>query len=83
MTGTPRYERYSKRRLGRDAERSWLICAELNRFVWPGPDLRPISPHKPGELAYGVLPPAFVRMVFERLARLRTERNPRVILRSP
>ena len=72
-----------KRRLGLDVGRSWLICTELKRFVWPGPDLRPISRRKPGEFAYGILPPAFMRTVFERLTRLRTERKPRVILRSP
>jgi hypothetical protein len=31
-----------KRRLRLDAQRSWVVCSELDRFVWPGPDLRPI-----------------------------------------
>lgn len=29
-----------KRRLGLDAERSWIVLTELNRFIWPGPDVR-------------------------------------------
>lgn len=29
-----------KRNLGLDAERSWIIATELNRFIWPGPDVR-------------------------------------------
>lgn len=29
-----------KRVLGLDQERSWIVTAELNRFTWPGPDIR-------------------------------------------
>ena len=34
----------TKRRLGLDAERSWIILSEVNRFEWPGPDLLPVAP---------------------------------------
>ena len=30
-----------KKRLGLDRERSWIVLTELNRFIWPGPDVRP------------------------------------------
>jgi hypothetical protein len=30
-----------KRHLGLDRERSWIVLTELNRFLWPGPDIRP------------------------------------------
>jgi hypothetical protein len=30
-----------KKHLGLDRERSWIILTELNRFYWPGPDIRP------------------------------------------
>jgi hypothetical protein len=33
--------RTTKRRLGLDDERSWVVLSEANRFIWPGPDLRP------------------------------------------
>ncbi len=33
----------TKRRLGLDDERSWIVLTESNRFVWPGPDVRPID----------------------------------------
>lgn len=36
----------TKHRLGLDAARSWVIVSEVNRFVWPGPDLRPVFPHR-------------------------------------
>jgi hypothetical protein len=70
-----------KRRLRLDAQRSWVVCSELNRFVWPGPDLRPISRQRPGEFVYGVLPALFMQRVFERLAALRAERKPRIVVR--
>ena len=45
-----------KRRLTLDDERSWVVLAEANRFVWPGPDLRPLQPGDPRSVAYGPLP---------------------------
>jgi hypothetical protein len=30
----------TKRRLGLDDARSWIIVTESNRFIWPGRDLR-------------------------------------------
>lgn len=46
----------TKRRLGLDAARSWIVSTELNRFVWPGPDLRPIAGRVSPEFAYGFIP---------------------------
>ncbi len=31
----------TKRGLGLDEARNWVVLHEANRFVWPGPDLRP------------------------------------------
>jgi hypothetical protein len=45
-----------KRRLGLGDARSWIITDELNRFIWPGFDLRPISRNRPEQFAYGFLP---------------------------
>ncbi len=32
-----------KKQLGLDAEPSWIALTELNRFIWPGPDIRPVA----------------------------------------
>jgi hypothetical protein len=32
-----------KRHLGLDDEPSWIITTEVNRFVWPGPDIRVVE----------------------------------------
>jgi PemK-like, MazF-like toxin of type II toxin-antitoxin system len=45
-----------KARLGLDDERSWIVTNDLNYFVWPGSDMRPVNPHKPEQgIAYGFL----------------------------
>jgi hypothetical protein len=46
----------TKRRLGLDDERSWVALTEANRFIWPGPDLRPALPGNAASIAYGPLP---------------------------
>ncbi len=46
----------AKRRLGLDDQPSWIVTRELNRFIWPGYDLRPIARDKPDVFAWGFLP---------------------------
>ena len=46
----------TKRRLGLDDERSWVVLSEANRFIWPGPDLRPLRPGDAASIAFGSLP---------------------------
>jgi hypothetical protein len=55
-----------KRRIGLDLERSWVVADEVNRFVWPGFDLRPVA-GKQGSFAYGLLPPKFFNRVIATL----------------
>ncbi|ESQ93592.1 hypothetical protein ABAC460_00555 [Asticcacaulis sp. AC460] len=43
------------RSLGLDSERHWIRLEELNRFAWPGFDLRPI-PGTTARYEYGMLP---------------------------
>lgn len=45
-----------KRRLGLDDGRSWVVLAEANRFIWPGPDLRPSRRGDASSIVYGPLP---------------------------
>jgi hypothetical protein len=46
----------TKRRLGLDDERSWVVLTEANRFLWPGPDIRRAIPNKQESFAFGELP---------------------------
>lgn len=45
-----------------DSERSWIVCNEVNRFIWPGPDLRRV-PGQDNSYSYGVLPPKLFEQV--------------------
>ena len=60
----------TKRRLGLDGQRSWIVLTEANRFAWPGPDLRPRRVGVPGSVLYGLLP----RTLFEEVRRRFVER---------
>jgi hypothetical protein len=61
-----------KRHLGLDPEASWIDVTELNVFVWPGPDLRPVRRARgPGDdpsCFYGVLPRGLFKQVQRAIA---------------
>jgi hypothetical protein len=56
----------TRKRIGLDEAPCWVMVSELNRFIWPGPDLRPI-PGSPDRFAYGLLPPRFFKIVRDSL----------------
>jgi hypothetical protein len=72
----------TKQRLGLDGERSWIITHEVNRFAWPGPDLRPVSRDRPDTFAYGLLPRALYNVVRDRAAQHVRARTLRVVGRD-
>ena len=64
-----------KRRLKLDDERSWVVLTEANRFVWPGPDLRPFAPGDSASVGYGPLPFAlFEEIRIKFIAAIRAKR---------
>jgi len=70
----------TKRRLGLDDDRSWVVLTDSNRFIWPGPDLRPTVPGDVSTVAYGHLPRALFLEVRERFA-LAIERRLAAVVR--
>jgi hypothetical protein len=72
----------TKRRLGLDDERSWIVLEEGNEFIWPGPDLRPVPGTDPASAAYGVLPPRLFNIVRERFVDLARQRRARAVKRT-
>lgn len=69
------------KRLGLDSGRHWLRLDELNRFAWPGFDLRPV-PGNPDRFEYGMLPPALFEQLRTGILKLQKERRGRVISRG-
>lgn len=69
----------TKQRLGLDGERSWIVVSEVNEFLWPGPEIRPVPGRDVTSITYGVLPPRFFDFVREKfLQRLKQDREIRV-----
>jgi hypothetical protein len=64
-----------KRHLKLDEDDSWIALDEFNRFVWPGPDLRPISRRHPGVFSFGVLPTDVFDQLKTVINKLRLERS--------
>ena len=58
-----------KQHLGLDGERSWIVLNEINEFVWPGFDLRPVKGDD-SRVDYGYLPPHFFEAVIEKFTKL-------------
>jgi hypothetical protein len=72
----------TKQRLGLDAERSWVVLSEANRFVWPGPDLRPARGDDAASVAYGLLPYGLIEEIRLKFIGLVRERLVKVVPRT-
>ncbi|MCI4588738.1 hypothetical protein MOK15_01270 [Sphingobium sp. BYY-5] len=51
-----------KRHLGLDDARCWIVASEVNRFIWPGPDVRPVQGGD-GSPYYGKIPGKLLEQV--------------------
>lgn len=60
-----------KRHLGLDDQPSWVVTTELNRFIWPGYDLKPIARNKPDTFVWGYLPTDIFNRIKQGIARNR------------
>jgi len=54
-------------RLGLDDEPTWVITTELNKFHWPGPDIRKISREPTAPWDFGFLPPKLFEQIKEQV----------------
>jgi len=72
----------TKKRLGLDDERSWVVLTESNRFIWPGPDLRPVQVGRNRSIAYGLLPAALFNQIQLKWLALYKERKSKTAIRA-
>jgi hypothetical protein len=72
----------TKRRLGLDDARSWVVFSEANRFVWPGPDLRPARRGDAASVASGQLPYALFEVIRQKFIAAIRARHAQVVPRS-
>jgi len=68
-----------KRDLGLDREPSWIIATEINRFRWPGPDVRPL---KGGSPLYGAMPDWLLAQVRDAVAAIAKRGNMKLTKRT-
>ncbi len=69
----------TKARLGLDPQRSWIITDCLNRFIWPGPDIRPLPS---GDVAFGLLPRSLTQKVISRVLENHAQKSSKITPRS-
>jgi hypothetical protein len=69
----------TKARLRLDAQNSWIITTEVNRFIWPGPDIRAVPGGRP---AYGLLPAAMTRDLVRQIKNHARDRSLLVVGRN-
>lgn len=69
-------------RVGLDEYPQWIIAAEVNAFMWPGPDLRPAPSRGPESVLIGYLPPNTFMRLRDRVAELGRERRMRAVVRT-
>lgn len=69
-----------KRHLRLDSDRSWIITTEMNRFLWPGPDIRP-APGSDAPL-YGAIPERLFEQVRQRVVARAEGHRFRLVRRS-
>jgi hypothetical protein len=63
------------RRLGLQDSPCWIALSEVNRFVWPGPDLRPVERPAGAFYSFGLLPAVQFKLIRDAvLMRARTGR---------
>lgn len=72
----------TKRRLGLDDDRSWVVLTEANRFTWPGPDLRLTDSEEAASAAYGLLPAALYHRIRDRFASAIAARQAGIVTRT-
>ncbi len=71
-----------KRFIGLDDEDQWVICSEVNKFIWPGCDIRPTSKDTPENYTFGTITSGFLRAIQTKVRTLREGKQLRVVSRT-
>ncbi len=72
----------TRRRLGLDDDRSWIVLTEGNAFAWPGPDLRFAPGGGPESVALGFLPAGLITTIRDRFLALHERTKARFVPRT-
>jgi len=72
----------TKKRLGLDDARSWIVLTEANQFTWPEPNLRPTARGDMKSIAHGLLPQTFYMQLRARFVAVLKENRAKAVARS-
>ncbi|TCZ54619.1 hypothetical protein EXY23_23220 [Roseicella aquatilis] len=71
----------TRRRLGLQDAPCWVVLTEVNRFAWPGPDLRPVESVTGPVWSHGLLPARLFGRVRDTVVARARARTLRAVLR--
>jgi len=71
----------TRRRLGLQEAPCWIMLTEVNRFAWPGPDLRPVETAAGLVWSHGLLPARLFERVRDAIAARARARTLRAVPR--
>ncbi len=72
----------TRRRLGLQEARCWVVLTEVNRFAWPGPDLRLVEGTAGPAWSHGLLPARLFERVRDTIVARARARTLRTVLRT-
>lgn len=72
----------TRRRLGLQEAPCWIVLTEVNRFAWPGPDLRPIETGGGLAWSHGLLPARLFAQVRDAIVTRASARRLRAVART-
>ena len=72
----------TKKRLGLDSDRSWVVLTEVNQFRWPGPDLRLAHAGNAASAGYGQLSRKFFQQLRDRFVAVLRAGEARIVDRN-
>jgi hypothetical protein len=72
-----------KSHLGLDRDRSWVILDELNRFVWPGPDVRAVGGSAGSTPLYGAIPSDLFDQIKAEILKIAKKDQVTIVKRRP
>jgi hypothetical protein len=71
-----------RRQLGLGPDQSWVVTAEANAFVWPGPDLSLVPGRGEPTVIYGRIPKSFLRRLANSFLSNRNRQRARTVSRA-
>ena len=72
----------TRRRLGLQDAPCWVVLTEVNRFAWPGPDLRPVETAAGPSWSHGLLPARLIERIRDEVVARARARALRAVPRS-